>query len=200
MRRVPCVGVGTSACTRGWPSSRVTQTAFTVYEVNGWRLRRTGSAVSVDNRAPDAALVRQPAGVARGPARRRRRRAHYTHRSGCRFVSVRGYVSCLARAELEHVRCARAACGPRVACRSTCARRSARTTSARRSSRGRRAARARRLNLFGVVGALAGVEEGIELNVLGLTFGVDPLDLSLKAADGGEARLAARGFGSRCAR
>ena len=36
------------------------------------------------------------------------------------------------------------------------------------------------LNVFGVVGALAGVEEGVELNVLGLTFGVDPLDLSLK--------------------
>ena len=36
------------------------------------------------------------------------------------------------------------------------------------------------MNLFGLVGALAGVEEGIELNVLGLTFGVDPLDLALK--------------------
>jgi hypothetical protein len=36
------------------------------------------------------------------------------------------------------------------------------------------------VNLFGLVGALAGIEEGIELNVLGLTFGVDPLDLALK--------------------
>ena len=27
---------------------------FTVYEVNGWRLRRTGSAVSVDHRPPDS--------------------------------------------------------------------------------------------------------------------------------------------------
>jgi hypothetical protein len=36
------------------------------------------------------------------------------------------------------------------------------------------------LNLFGVLGALAGVEEGLELSVLGLTFGIDPLDLSLK--------------------
>ena len=35
-------------------------------------------------------------------------------------------------------------------------------------------------NVFGVLGVLGGVEEGIELNVLGLTFGVDPLDLSLK--------------------
>ena len=35
-------------------------------------------------------------------------------------------------------------------------------------------------NLFGLFGALAGVEEGLEINVLGLTFGVDPLDLALK--------------------
>jgi hypothetical protein len=40
-------------------------------------------------------------------------------------------------------------------------------------------------NLFGLVGALAGVEEGVELSVLGLTFGVDPLDLSLKLPLGG---------------
>jgi hypothetical protein len=36
------------------------------------------------------------------------------------------------------------------------------------------------LNAFGVLGALAGVEEGVELNVLGLTFGIDPLDFALK--------------------
>jgi hypothetical protein len=36
------------------------------------------------------------------------------------------------------------------------------------------------LNLFGLAGVAAGVEEGVELNVLGLTFGVDPNSLSLK--------------------
>ena len=36
------------------------------------------------------------------------------------------------------------------------------------------------LNLFGVLGVLGGLEEGIELNVLGLTFGVDPADVALK--------------------
>lgn len=36
------------------------------------------------------------------------------------------------------------------------------------------------LSLFGLVGVLAGIEEGIEVNLLGLTFGLDPLDLSLK--------------------
>jgi hypothetical protein len=33
---------------------------------------------------------------------------------------------------------------------------------------------------FSVLGLLAGVEEGIEVNVAGLTFGIDPLDFALK--------------------
>ena len=36
------------------------------------------------------------------------------------------------------------------------------------------------VNVLGVAGILAGVEEGLELNVLGLTFGIDPRSLSLK--------------------
>ncbi|HMN45573.1 MAG TPA: DUF3750 domain-containing protein [Povalibacter sp.] len=36
------------------------------------------------------------------------------------------------------------------------------------------------VNLFGVAGVLVGVEEGVEVNLLGLTFGVDPRSLSLK--------------------
>jgi hypothetical protein len=36
------------------------------------------------------------------------------------------------------------------------------------------------LSVLGVAGVMAGVEEGVELNVLGLTFGVDPKSLSLK--------------------
>lgn len=35
-------------------------------------------------------------------------------------------------------------------------------------------------SLFGVAGVLAGVEEGIEINLLGLTFGVNPKRLALK--------------------
>lgn len=35
-------------------------------------------------------------------------------------------------------------------------------------------------SLFGLFGVLAGVEEGLEVNMLGLTFGVDPADLALK--------------------
>jgi hypothetical protein len=36
------------------------------------------------------------------------------------------------------------------------------------------------LSLFGVVGVAAGIEEGLEVNLLGLNFGVDPKSLSIK--------------------
>ncbi len=36
------------------------------------------------------------------------------------------------------------------------------------------------LSLAGVLGLMIGVEEGIEVNVLGLSFGIDPLDLAIK--------------------
>jgi hypothetical protein len=36
------------------------------------------------------------------------------------------------------------------------------------------------VSLFGLLGVLAGVEEGIEINILGLTFGIDPKDLAIK--------------------
>lgn len=36
------------------------------------------------------------------------------------------------------------------------------------------------VSLYGLLGVLAGVEEGIEVNVLGLTFGIDAKDLALK--------------------
>jgi hypothetical protein len=32
------------------------------------------------------------------------------------------------------------------------------------------------VSLFGIAGILAGVEEGLEVHLLGLTFGIDPLD------------------------
>lgn len=36
------------------------------------------------------------------------------------------------------------------------------------------------LSLSGVLGVLVGIEEGLELNIAGLTVGVDPLDLAVK--------------------
>ena len=36
------------------------------------------------------------------------------------------------------------------------------------------------LSLFGLVGVLAAVEEGLEINLFGLSFGLDPLDFAVK--------------------
>jgi len=36
------------------------------------------------------------------------------------------------------------------------------------------------VSLFGVLGLMVGVEEGLEVNLFGLVFGVDPKDLALK--------------------
>jgi hypothetical protein len=36
------------------------------------------------------------------------------------------------------------------------------------------------VNLFGLLGVAAGIEEGLEVNLLGLNFGVDPKSLSIK--------------------
>lgn len=36
------------------------------------------------------------------------------------------------------------------------------------------------VSLFGLAGILLGIEEGMEVNLLGLTFGIDPKDLALK--------------------
>ncbi len=36
------------------------------------------------------------------------------------------------------------------------------------------------LSLFGLLGVMAAAEEGLEVNILGLAFGLDPLDLAIK--------------------
>ena len=36
------------------------------------------------------------------------------------------------------------------------------------------------VSLYGLLGVLVGAEEGLEVNILGLTFGVDPMDLAVK--------------------
>jgi|TARA_R110000824_G_scaffold254344_1_gene443377 hypothetical protein len=36
------------------------------------------------------------------------------------------------------------------------------------------------VSLFGLLGVMAGIEEGVEVNILGLTFGIDPKDLAIK--------------------
>jgi hypothetical protein len=44
-------------------------------------------------------------------------------------------------------------------------------------------------NFFGLLGAMAGIEEGLEINALGLTFGIDPKDLAVKLPMAGSLSL-----------
>jgi hypothetical protein len=152
---------------------------FTTYEVNGWRLRRTGTAVSVDHRAPDArwfgnrpVLLAERRGESVDELITRIEQAleAYPYADVYRvwpgpnsntFVAHVLRAVPELRADLPAHAIGKDYLEPVFVARSP-------------SGTGAQ------LNLFGVLGALAGVEEGIELNVLGLTFGVDPLDLALK--------------------
>jgi len=163
---------------------------FTVYEVNGWRLRRAGSAINVTNRAPDARWFgskpdliaeRRGAGVADLIARIEVAVATYPYADTYRvwpgpnsntFVAYVLRSVPELRADLPATAIGKDYLGARLVAKSP-------------SGTGVQ------FNLFGLLGALAGVEEGLEINVLGLTFGVDPLDLALKLPLAG--RL---GFGS----
>ncbi len=153
--------------------------AFTVYEVNGWRLRRTGSAVSVDDRSPDSRwfgnrpeLLAEQRGegvdelITRIESAVRSYPYADTYRvwpgpNSNTFIAHVLRAAPELRADLPSTAIGKDYLGPAFVAWSP-------------SGTGAQ------LNLYGVVGALAGVEEGLELNVLGLTFGVDPLDLALK--------------------
>ena len=153
--------------------------AFTVYEVNGWRLRRTGSAVNVDHRSPDSRWFGSRPDLlaeARGDgaedliARIEQAVGDYPYADTYRvwpgpnsntFVAHVLRAAPELRADLPAHAIGKDYLGPAFVARSP-------------SGTGAQ------LNLFGVLGALAGLEEGIEVNVLGLTFGIDPLDLALK--------------------
>jgi hypothetical protein len=152
---------------------------FTVYEVNGWRLRRTGSAVSVDHRAPDSRWFgsrpdliaeKRGDGVDELIVRIEQAVAAYPHAETYRvwpgpnsntFVAHVLRSAPELRADLPATAIGKDYLGTRFVATSP-------------SGTGAQ------LSVFGVLGVLAGLEEGLELNVLGLTFGVDPADLALK--------------------
>jgi len=153
--------------------------AFTVYEVNGWRLRRTGSAISIDHRSPDSRWFGsrpdlladlRGEGVDEVIARIEAAVDSYPYAATYRvwpgpnsntFVAHVLRAVPELRADLPAHAIGKDYLGAPFVARSP-------------SGTGVQA------SLFGVVGVLAGVEEGVELDLLGLTFGVDPLDLSLK--------------------
>jgi hypothetical protein len=153
--------------------------AFTIYEVNGWRLRRTGSAVTVGSRAPDSRWFgsrpdliaeRRGEGVEQLIARIEQAVAAYPYADTYRvwpgpnsntFVAHVLRAVPELRADLPATAIGKDYLGTQLVAKSP-------------SGTGVQ------FNVFGVVGALAAIEEGVELNVLGLTFGIDPLDLALK--------------------
>jgi hypothetical protein len=152
---------------------------YTVYEVNGWRLRRTGSAVSVSDRAPDSRWFgsrpeliaeRRGDGVDELITRVEEAVEEYPYADTYRvwpgpnsntFVAHVLRAAPELRADLPATAIGKDYLGPKFVAWSP-------------SGTGAQ------VNVFGIAGALAGLEEGVELSVLGLTFGVDPLDLSLK--------------------
>ena len=152
---------------------------FTVYEVNGWRLRRSGTSVRASNRAPDSRWFgNQPELLAdlRGedvqPLIERVERAVREYPFADRYRVWPGPNSNTftafvlreipeLRADLPATAIGKDYLGSRLIARAP-------------SGTGVQ------FSVLGAFGLLAGAEEGLEVNLLGLIFGIDPNDLSLK--------------------
>ena len=179
MPRGPCAGAATSASTRGLPSSRATPQSS--------RSTRSTAGGCAARAAPSASTIGRPtpAGSATGPSCSQTCAAKASMRSSRASkrpsIRIRTRIRIASGPARTRTRSLRTCCARRRSCVPICRRpRSARTTSGPAFVAWSPSGTGAQVNLFGVVGALAGVEEGVELNVLGLTFGVDPLDLSLK--------------------
>ena len=152
---------------------------YTVYEVIGWRLRHSESAVVVRNRAPDERwfgsapeLLAEKRGPAADALIGRIDRAARAYPYASEYTMWPGpnsntFTAWIARAvpELE------LDLPP--------------TAIGKDFNGGRLIGRApsgsgMQLSLFGLLGVIASGVEGLEINVLGLTFGVNPFDPALK--------------------
>lgn len=153
--------------------------AFTVYEVTGFRVRRGGRAITISQRAPDGrwfgsapdllADVRGP-GVTPLIERIEHASAAYPYDDTYRIwpgPNSNTFTAFVLRQVPElRVDLPAHAIGKDYLGASVFARSPSGTGG--------------QVNLFGMVGLLAGIEEGLELNLLGLTFGVDPNHVALK--------------------
>jgi hypothetical protein len=152
---------------------------FTVHEVNGWRLRRTGSAVVTSTRAPDAywygnkpELLQEMRGDGVDAVIRRIERAvagypypkTYRVWPGPNSNTFTAFV--LREAPELRVDLPPTAIGKDYLGIVPVAFTPSGTGA--------------QVNVFGLAGVAAGWEEGVEVNVLGLTFGIDPKHLSVK--------------------
>ena len=152
---------------------------YTVYEVNGFRLARTGSAVVISQRAPDGLWFgnrprllaeRRGAGVDELIERIGAAAAAYPYAStyhvwpGPNSNTFTAFVLRSAggvRVDLPSTAIGKDYLGAALAARTP-------------SGTGWQ------VSLYGVLGLLAGAEEGVEVDVLGLTFGVDATPISVK--------------------
>lgn len=152
---------------------------YTVYEVNGWRLRRAGTAISVSDRPPDSrwfgnapTLVAEIRGEAAARAIPKIEEAVQRYPYADRYRVWPGpnsntFVAFVLRdvpevkADLPPTAIGKDYLGGDFLAPSP-------------SGTGYQ------LSAAGVLGVLVAIEEGLELNLLGLTFGVDVKDLALK--------------------
>ena len=151
---------------------------YTVYEVNGWRLRRARSSVVVSHRHPDGRWFGNPPELIaelRGPQAALAidkivvAANNYPYAGEYRVwpgPNSNTFVAHVLRqvpelqAELPATAIGKDYLGRRLVAASP-------------SGTGYQ------LSVLGLLGVLAATGEGVELNVLGLTFGFDPLDLAL---------------------
>jgi hypothetical protein len=171
---------------RGWfgvhswiAVKRANASEFTVHEVMGWRLKRTGNVVVERNRTPDGHWYgNRPEllGDIRGPGveeiidRIDAAAKEYPYPNRYHIwpgPNSNTFVAFILRKVPE----LRVDLPPTAIGKDYLGWRSVHKTP---SGTGGQA------SLFGVVGVAAGLEEGLEVNLLGLNFGVDPKSLSLK--------------------
>jgi len=154
--------------------------AYTVYEVNGWRLRRNGSAVVASNRPPDGRWfgnvpelladlrgeeAEKAIGRIEGAVTEYPYADQYRVWPGPNSNTFTAYVlrdTPELRVDLPPTAIGKDYLGASIVA-------------------GAPSGTGIQLSLLGLIGVLAAAEEGLEVNVLGLTFGIDPLDFSLKA-------------------
>ena len=177
-----------------WIAAKPTDAVeFTVYEVLSWGLRRRGTTVRVSNRVPDTRWYGNApelladlrgAGVDDVIARIEEAVDEYPYTGDYRvwpgpnsntFTAFVLRAAPEVRADLPGNAIGKDYLGPSVLARSP-------------SGTGLQ------FNVLGVLGVLVGVEEGLELNVLGLTFGLDPNQLSLKLPLAGRLGFGAGGI------
>jgi len=171
---------------RGWfgvhswiSVKRSNASEFTVHEVMGWYLRRTGSVVVARNRAPDGYWYgRKPELLAdvRGPGvdelidRIEAAAKEYPYPKSYRVwpgPNSNTFVAFVMRRVPE----LRVDLPPTAIGKDYLGWKSVGKTPSGTGGQ---------VSLFGALGVAAGVEEGVEVNLLGLNFGVDPKSLSIK--------------------